>query len=48
MYDIVSNNNTLVGCALAKNEGHGFKKKKDIDYYHKIVIAFVKQYLIFN
>jgi len=33
---------------LAKDEGHGFKKKKNIDYYHKATIAFLKQYLLFE
>lgn len=46
MYDSLTNNGIPVWYILAKDEGHGFKKKKNIDYYHKVAISFLKQYLL--
>jgi len=46
MYDEIKKNNIPVWYLLAKDEGHGFKKKKNIDFYQKTALAFLKQHLI--
>ncbi len=46
MYNAVKNNNVPTWYVLANDEGHGFKKKKNIDYYHQVAIAFLKRYLL--
>jgi len=46
MYNSLNKNEIPVWYILAKDEGHGFKKKNNIDYYYKVAIAFLKQYLL--
>jgi len=31
---------------LAKDEGHGFRKKTNRDFYHQAMILFLKRYLL--
>ncbi|PCH65236.1 MAG: peptidase S9, prolyl oligopeptidase [Bacteroidetes bacterium] len=43
--DALKKNNNEVWYLLAKDEGHGFKKKKNRDYYHHAFIMFLEKYL---
>jgi dipeptidyl aminopeptidase/acylaminoacyl peptidase len=46
MVDIVRKNGTPVWWLLAKDEGHGFAKKKNRDYQFYATVEFVKEYLL--
>src|SRR5215469_5747809 len=46
MVEVVRKNGTPVWWLLAKDEGHGFAKKKNRDYQFYATIAFVKEYLL--
>jgi dipeptidyl aminopeptidase/acylaminoacyl peptidase len=46
MVDMVRKNGTTVWWLLAKDEGHGFRKKKNQDYQFYATVMFVKQYLV--
>jgi dipeptidyl aminopeptidase/acylaminoacyl peptidase len=46
MVAIVRKNGTPVWWLLAKDEGHGYAKKKNLDYEFYATIMFVKQYLL--
>ncbi len=46
MVDMVRKNGTPVWWLEAKDEGHGFRKKKNQDYQFFATVMFVKQYLI--
>jgi len=46
MVDMVRKNGTPVWWLLAKDEGHGYRKKKNQDYQFYATVMFVKQYLI--
>jgi dipeptidyl aminopeptidase/acylaminoacyl peptidase len=46
MVDVVRKNGTPVWWLLAKDEGHGFRKKKNQDYQFYATVMFVKQYLL--
>ena len=46
MAEIVRQNGTPVWWLLAKDEGHGFKKKKNADYQFYATVMFVKKYLL--
>ncbi len=45
MVDVVRKNGTPVWWLLAKDEGHGYRKKKNQDYQFYATVMFVKQYL---
>jgi dipeptidyl aminopeptidase/acylaminoacyl peptidase len=46
MVEIVRKNGTPVWWLLAKDEGHGFAKKKNRDYQFYATVMFVKEYLL--
>ena len=46
MVEIVRQNGTPVWWLMAKDEGHGFAKKKNQDYEFYAIVMFVKQYLL--
>jgi dipeptidyl aminopeptidase/acylaminoacyl peptidase len=46
MVDIVRKNGTPVWWLLAKDEGHGYAKKKNRDYQFYATVEFVKEYLL--
>src|SRR6202050_1140077 len=46
MVQIVRKNGTPVWWLLGKNEGHGFHKKKNVDYQFYATVEFVQQYLL--
>ena len=46
MVEIVRQNGTPVWWLLAKDEGHGFRKKKNADYQFYATVMFVRQYLL--
>jgi dipeptidyl aminopeptidase/acylaminoacyl peptidase len=46
MVAIVRQNHTPVWWLLAKDEGHGFAKKKNLDYEFYATVMFVKQFLL--
>jgi dipeptidyl aminopeptidase/acylaminoacyl peptidase len=46
MVQIVRQNGTPVWWLLAKDEGHGFHKKKNSDYQFYATVMFVKEYLL--
>ena len=46
MVDVVRKNGTPVWWLLAKDEGHGFHKKKNQDFQFYATVMFVKQYLL--
>jgi len=46
MVQIVRQNGTPVWWLLGKNEGHGFRKKQNIDYQFYATVMFVKEYLL--
>ncbi|MFY9904930.1 MAG: S9 family peptidase [Terriglobales bacterium] len=46
MVQIVRQNGTPVWWLLGKNEGHGFRKKQNVDYQFYATVMFVKQYLV--
>jgi len=46
MVQIVRQNGTPVWWLLGKNEGHGFRKKQNIDYQFYATIMFAKEYLL--
>lgn len=46
MVEVVRKNGTPVWWLLAKDEGHGFRKKKNADYQFYATVMFVKEYLL--
>jgi len=46
MVNIVRQNGTPVWWLMAKDEGHGFAKKKNQDYQFEATVMFVKEYLL--
>jgi dipeptidyl aminopeptidase/acylaminoacyl peptidase len=46
MVATVRKNGTPVWYLLAKDEGHGFSKKKNIDFQFYATVLFVKEYLL--
>lgn len=46
MVQIVRQNGTPVWWLLARDEGHGYRKKKNADYQFYATVMFVKQYLL--
>src|SRR5437660_3438846 len=46
MVEIVRQNGTPVWWLLGKDEGHGFIKKKNLDYQFNATVMFVKEYLL--
>ena len=46
MVKTVRQNDTPVWWLLAKDEGHGFRKKKNQDYQFYATVMFMKQYLL--
>jgi dipeptidyl aminopeptidase/acylaminoacyl peptidase len=46
MVDVVRKNGTPVWWLLAKDEGHGFGKKKNRDYQFYATVMFVKEHLL--
>lgn len=46
MRDRIKENGGKVWFLMAKDEGHGFKKKNNIDYQFYATIAFIKEYLL--
>ena len=46
MVQIVRQNGTPVWWLLGKNEGHGFRKKQNVDYEFYATAMFVKEYLL--
>jgi dipeptidyl aminopeptidase/acylaminoacyl peptidase len=46
MVQIVRQNGTPVWWLLGKNEGHGFRKKQNVDYHFYATVMFVEQYLL--
>jgi dipeptidyl aminopeptidase/acylaminoacyl peptidase len=46
MVDVVRKNGTPVWWLLAKDEGHGFAKKKNRDFQFYATVMFVKEYLL--
>jgi dipeptidyl aminopeptidase/acylaminoacyl peptidase len=46
MVKVVRENGTPVWWLLGKNEGHGFRKKQNVDYQFYATVMFVKEYLL--
>jgi dipeptidyl aminopeptidase/acylaminoacyl peptidase len=46
MVEVVRKNGTPVWWLLGKDEGHGFSKKKNLDYQFYATVEFVKEYLL--
>ena len=46
MKDKIKQNGGTVWFLMAKDEGHGFKKKNNVDFHFYATIEFIKQYLI--
>ena len=46
MVQVVRQNGTPVWWLLAKDEGHGFAKKKNRDFQFYATVMFVKEYLL--
>jgi dipeptidyl aminopeptidase/acylaminoacyl peptidase len=46
MADVVRKNKTPVWYLLAKDEGHGFRKKKNRDFQFYATVMCVKEYLL--
>lgn len=46
MVDIVRHNGTPVWYLMAKDEGHGFRKKKNLDFQFNAMVMFVKEHLL--
>jgi dipeptidyl aminopeptidase/acylaminoacyl peptidase len=46
MVQMVRQNGTPVWWLLGKNEGHGFRKKQNVDYQFYATVMFVKEYLL--
>jgi len=46
MVNVVRQNGTPVWWLMAKDEGHGFAKKKNADYQFDATVMFVKEYLL--
>nr|WP_231936521.1 prolyl oligopeptidase family serine peptidase [Fischerella sp. NIES-3754] len=44
--EIVRKNNVPVCYLMAKDEGHGFSKKQNIDFQFYATVMFVKEYLL--
>ena len=46
MVATVRKNGTPVWFLMAKDEGHGFSKKKNVDYQFYATVLFIQQYLL--
>jgi dipeptidyl aminopeptidase/acylaminoacyl peptidase len=46
MIEAIRNNGGEAWYLLAKDEGHGFRKKSNRDVYSKAVILFLQKYLL--
>lgn len=46
MKDKIKGNGGTVWFLMAKDEGHGFKKKNNVDFHFYSTVAFVKEYLL--
>ena len=46
MAEVVRKNKTPVWFVMAKDEGHGFRKKKNRDFQFYATVMFVKQFLL--
>ena len=46
MVDVVRKNGTPVWWMLGKNEGHGFRKKQNVDYEFYATVLFVEEFLV--
>jgi dipeptidyl aminopeptidase/acylaminoacyl peptidase len=46
MVDIVRHNGTPVWYLMAKDEGHGFRKKKNLDFQFSAMVMFMKEHLL--
>ena len=46
MVQIVRQNGTPVWWLLGKNEGHGFRKKQNIDYQFYATVLFIQKFLV--
>jgi dipeptidyl aminopeptidase/acylaminoacyl peptidase len=46
MVDVVRQNGTPVWYLMAKDEGHGFRKKKNLDFQFYATVMFLKEYLL--
>src|SRR5207245_8029241 len=46
MVEIVRQNGTPVWWLLGKDEGHGFRKKKNVDYQFYATVMFIQEYLL--
>jgi dipeptidyl aminopeptidase/acylaminoacyl peptidase len=46
MASTVKRNGSPVWCMLAKNEGHGYRRKENSDYMFGASVMFVKRYLL--
>jgi len=46
MVEVVRGNGTPVWWLLGKNEGHGFRKKQNVDYQFFATVLFIKQFLL--
>jgi dipeptidyl aminopeptidase/acylaminoacyl peptidase len=46
LVEVVRKNGTPVWWLMAQDEGHGFAKKKNLDYQFYATVMFVKEYLL--
>lgn len=46
MVKTMRDNQTPVWYLMAKDEGHGFAKKKNVDFQHYATVAFIQEYLL--
>jgi len=46
MVGVVRKNGTPVWFLMANDEGHGFSKKKNVDYQFYATILFIQQFLL--
>jgi dipeptidyl aminopeptidase/acylaminoacyl peptidase len=46
MKDKIKQNGGTVWFLMAKDEGHGFRKKNNVDFQFYSTIEFIKQYLL--
>jgi dipeptidyl aminopeptidase/acylaminoacyl peptidase len=46
MVGVVRKNGTPVWFLMAKDEGHGFSKKKNVDYQFYATVLFIQQFLL--
>ena len=46
MVEAIRGRGNRVWYLLAKDEGHGFKKKINLDYYQNVVVMFLEEFLL--